>query len=294
MIASKFLNDEGGEDEVFNDEWANCAKIDLVQLNQLERDFLTAIDWSLYVDTEEFSSKLEDIEFRVARAETLKRGWMTYTDMSILGQSRLLVETWELMVSHVISVSLACTTAYVASFFTLVGSALVVSSLPWNSSPAPQLSSNISVNADHGIATAGQPLFDIGTFRSRSNESTLSVSVADTEADPEALLPHLSHFNMLAERVNEALLTPENLSFPNFLSQILSVTEAPPYCRGPDWWCRPTSVITYLPLTSRKEATDPGNSTASKGDPQPLCSQMYSVFGVAQNPFSSVASCVLV
>jgi len=43
MIASKFLNDEGGEDEVFNDEWANCAKIDLVQLNQLERDFLTAI-----------------------------------------------------------------------------------------------------------------------------------------------------------------------------------------------------------------------------------------------------------
>lgn len=43
MIASKFLNDEGEEDEVFNDEWAKCADLKLQELNQLEREFLQAI-----------------------------------------------------------------------------------------------------------------------------------------------------------------------------------------------------------------------------------------------------------
>jgi hypothetical protein len=43
MVASKFLNDEGEEDEVINSEWANSAKIDLTDLNQIERQFLQAI-----------------------------------------------------------------------------------------------------------------------------------------------------------------------------------------------------------------------------------------------------------
>lgn len=43
MVASKFLNDEGEEDEVINSDWANSAKIDLKELNDLERQFLQAI-----------------------------------------------------------------------------------------------------------------------------------------------------------------------------------------------------------------------------------------------------------
>lgn len=43
MVASKFLNDEGEEDEVFNTDWANSAKMDIKELNKLEREFLTAI-----------------------------------------------------------------------------------------------------------------------------------------------------------------------------------------------------------------------------------------------------------
>ena len=43
MVASKFLNDEGEDDEVFNTDWANSAKIDVKELNKLEREFLTAI-----------------------------------------------------------------------------------------------------------------------------------------------------------------------------------------------------------------------------------------------------------
>lgn len=43
MVASKFLHDEGEEDEVINSDWANSAKLELPELNQLEKQFLHAI-----------------------------------------------------------------------------------------------------------------------------------------------------------------------------------------------------------------------------------------------------------
>lgn len=43
MIASKYLYDEGEVDEVVNDAWAQSANIDIDEINQLERAFLSAI-----------------------------------------------------------------------------------------------------------------------------------------------------------------------------------------------------------------------------------------------------------
>ena len=43
MMASKYLYDEGVEEEVFSDEWAAAAEVAVDELHQLERDFLTAI-----------------------------------------------------------------------------------------------------------------------------------------------------------------------------------------------------------------------------------------------------------
>jgi len=43
MMASKFLHDEGEEDSVINDEWATSADMDVQDLNELERHFLTAL-----------------------------------------------------------------------------------------------------------------------------------------------------------------------------------------------------------------------------------------------------------
>lgn len=43
MVASKFLNDEGEDDEVFNTEWAQSGDLTILQINQLEKDFLKAI-----------------------------------------------------------------------------------------------------------------------------------------------------------------------------------------------------------------------------------------------------------
>nr|CAG4642511.1 EOG090X069C [Evadne anonyx] len=145
MVASKFLNDEGEEDEVFNTDWANSAKMDIKELNKLEREFLLAIDWSLFVDEEDFSETLLQIECKVARQESLKRGWLTYTDVNTLAQHKLMVDSWRLVVDYLVNVSVTCMAAYLASFATLFGSALVATNLPWNTnySPVPVVMSPI-------------------------------------------------------------------------------------------------------------------------------------------------------
>lgn len=43
MVASKYLYDEGEEEEVFNDEWGAAGKLDVKTVNQLEMSFLNAI-----------------------------------------------------------------------------------------------------------------------------------------------------------------------------------------------------------------------------------------------------------
>ena len=43
MMASKYLYDEGVDEEVFNDEWAESADMDVEDVNTLERNFLKAI-----------------------------------------------------------------------------------------------------------------------------------------------------------------------------------------------------------------------------------------------------------
>lgn len=43
MMASKYMYDEGVDEEVFNDEWAEAANMELDEVNQMERDFLSAM-----------------------------------------------------------------------------------------------------------------------------------------------------------------------------------------------------------------------------------------------------------
>lgn len=43
MVASKYLYDEGEEEEVFNDEWGAAGKLDVKTVNNLEMNFLNAI-----------------------------------------------------------------------------------------------------------------------------------------------------------------------------------------------------------------------------------------------------------
>ncbi|KAK3884396.1 hypothetical protein Pcinc_011333 [Petrolisthes cinctipes] len=116
MVASKYLYDDGEEDEVFNDEWATSAAITLQDLNQAELEFLSAIDWNLFVDGEAFLRTFERVEADVAWREGVKRGYFTYTDLHSLSKSLPHCYTTFLnLVSHVVAVCLVGYTAAVVS-----------------------------------------------------------------------------------------------------------------------------------------------------------------------------------
>ncbi|XP_010213635.1 PREDICTED: protein CNPPD1, partial [Tinamus guttatus] len=84
MVASKYLYDEGEEEEVFNDEWGAAGKVDVQTVNTLEMNFLSAVDWSLYTDPRELFEVLSWLEGRVAEKQGTWRGWFTYTDLCVL------------------------------------------------------------------------------------------------------------------------------------------------------------------------------------------------------------------
>lgn len=126
LVASKFLYDDGEEDEVFNNEWAASANMELKDLNLLEREFLDALDWNLYVKPMAFARVLDKMETRIAYLESSKRGWTTYTDVCVLSKSAVLRRCWLLVYDGVIKVIAVSAIAYVAAALTLFGSAVLV------------------------------------------------------------------------------------------------------------------------------------------------------------------------
>ncbi|MCJ8747726.1 hypothetical protein PDJAM_G00156680 [Pangasius djambal] len=84
MVASKYLYDEGEEEEVFNDEWGAAGKLDVQTVNMLELNFLSAIDWHLFAEAGEFFNVLRQLETCIAERQGTKRGWYTYTDLCVL------------------------------------------------------------------------------------------------------------------------------------------------------------------------------------------------------------------
>lgn len=126
MVATKFLNDDGEEDEVFNTEWAQSGDLSISHMNQLEKDFLTAIDWAVFVHNQDFWERLQLLEKQIAYKEGQKRGWYSYTDLCCLMNSMQLIG-----IAHaVINISSICLATYAAGVVTLLGSALVASYFP--------------------------------------------------------------------------------------------------------------------------------------------------------------------
>ncbi|XP_052080551.1 protein CNPPD1-like [Mytilus californianus] len=122
MMASKFMYDEGVDEEVFNDEWADSVDMETEEINQMERDFLSAIDWNLFVSDKEFSKVLHNIETRIALQNGLNRGWFTYTDLMVLSHNaKVLAISQE--ISKVILVS---SLTYLTGILTMIGSTVLV------------------------------------------------------------------------------------------------------------------------------------------------------------------------
>merc|ERR1711936_609808 len=131
MVASKFLHDDGEEDEVFNDEWASSGGIDTKELNRLEVKFLAAMDWRIFVDDAEFQTTLSRLEADIAiREVTARDGDATYSDLTVLGSGEQAAHMLSILAQAAIKVTAVCLTTYAAGILTLLGTAAALSRTP--------------------------------------------------------------------------------------------------------------------------------------------------------------------
>uniref|UniRef100_A0A672LQB7 Protein CNPPD1 n=1 Tax=Sinocyclocheilus grahami TaxID=75366 RepID=A0A672LQB7_SINGR len=122
MVASKYLYDEGEEEEVFNDEWGTAAKLDVQTVNTLEINFLNAIDWNLFTEPSDFFKVLSQVESSIAERQGIKRGWFTYTDLCVLLEQTNWREALSAIYQHFTKITCMLGLLYLTSVASLIAS----------------------------------------------------------------------------------------------------------------------------------------------------------------------------
>ncbi|XP_070171826.1 protein CNPPD1 [Polyergus mexicanus] len=183
MVASKFLHDDGEEDEVFNKEWANSGQVTISRMNKLEKDFLAAINWTVLVQQQDFWEKLQQLEKDVAYQEVQKRGWCSYTELNCLLNSVQLIA----FAQTLINVSSICLATYTVGLVTLVGSTLIAHFVVQSCLPGASLSPGQSTNLHTNFMSTD--LIDVSmNTRSQKINDNLSTSslIQDENVDYSA------------------------------------------------------------------------------------------------------------
>jgi hypothetical protein len=126
LVASKFIQDDGEDCGIYNDEWAASAGMETKDVNKLEIEFLTAIDWNVNVSREEFDKALQNLECRLAQQEGEKRGSFTYTELEKLSQAILTWNLiWPIVYDYAIKVIVAASITYATLITTVLTSSLM-------------------------------------------------------------------------------------------------------------------------------------------------------------------------
>jgi len=181
MVASKFLHDDGEEDEVFNDEWATSGGMDTKELNKLEISFLSAMDWRVFVAKDEFGGAVETVEEDIALREVTARGWATYTELTTLSRQLGLQELVRLCAELTIKMTAVCVAAYAAGFISLLGTTALLERTPAGPSglshSVKSLTSCLSTPAEDSPLPAPTDL--VADMLETSNSSHSRITAAD-------------------------------------------------------------------------------------------------------------------
>ena len=99
------------------------------ELNRLELEFLSAIDWNIYVSPDDYELTTQKLEWAVANKEVENRpgGWTTYTDINVLSRHLELIKIWHVFYEYTIKVTAVCAFAYAASLMTTIGTCHLLS-----------------------------------------------------------------------------------------------------------------------------------------------------------------------
>lgn len=212
MVASKFLHDDGEEDEVFNKEWANSGQVTTSRMNKLEKDFLAAIDWAVLVQCQDFWEKLQRLEKDVAYREVQKRGWCSYTELNCLLNSVQLIA----IAQTLINVSSVCLATYAAGLVTLVGSTLIAHFVVQSCLPRASLDPGQSVN--------------------------LRMNLMSTDVLINTQSQEINASNLL---ISDSLIPDENVDYSEVDNVDFSEIDNDDAIVGWQWWLN--SMMTWLP-----------------------------------------------
>ncbi|KAM6958328.1 protein CNPPD1 [Tautogolabrus adspersus] len=149
MVASKYLYDEGEEEEVFNDEWGAAGKLDVKTINTLEMNFLNAIEWSLFTEPNDLFDILSQLETSIAERQGMKRGWFTYTDLCVLLEQSAWSQALTAIYQHFIKVSCMLGLVYLTSVAGLIATSAVLHQLSLSRSGHPLLPPPVEISPAH-------------------------------------------------------------------------------------------------------------------------------------------------
>ncbi|XP_072306217.1 protein CNPPD1 [Eucyclogobius newberryi] len=151
MVASKYLYDEGEEEEVFNDEWSTAGKMDVQTINNLEINFLNAIEWSLFTEPGDFFDGLSQLETNIAERQGLRRGWFTYTDLCVLLEQSSWNQALLAMYQHFTKVFCLIGLVYLTAVAGLIASSAVLHTLSLQRDLALLLAPLAPLNPSHNL-----------------------------------------------------------------------------------------------------------------------------------------------
>lgn len=204
MVATKFYS---GHDEDSSINWAEYAKMTPDNLLSMELEFLSALDWKVYVSNEEFFEKVAAIEQKLARRQGLTRGWFTYMELDSLLPSIKITKSF-LHFTFIIGLSY---TAFVA---TIVASVFLVSQIPGS-----------YLNASSRKATISEALASISDQRTTTHSPIASDAVNvtdpmtenrnDSNAYPQPINSEYIEMDLLDSKIDRLGDTEYNASDTN-------------------------------------------------------------------------------
>ncbi|PRD35215.1 UNVERIFIED_CONTAM: Protein CNPPD1 [Trichonephila clavipes] len=128
LVASKFLF-EDEEDIVTNQMWAEVLNLDVKELNKLEHDFLSAIDWRVFVNEPEYSCYLNVVEKLIAVKQSSLRNWASYSDINVIVQSEAFRKLFNIFLKKFLKMTVLWTLGYVATAVILYCTGLTLQKL---------------------------------------------------------------------------------------------------------------------------------------------------------------------
>lgn len=192
LVASKYLFDDGEEEEVFNDEWANSASLSVKELNKREREFLAAIDWRLYVTPDEFFQQLTVIEMLVTWKQTRKRvdQGLTYNELVSLAFNGTSLKTWLQFSDAFLKMIMVTFVTYSAVVLTTLGATILACSFHMMVQKSLQKTQTLCPTISHNTTTTDTILVPIASIpfakdHGEAVESFLAPNVEEVEEEAE-------------------------------------------------------------------------------------------------------------